>query len=62
MGGGTEKTLLPAEQRRCCRCTLSEPETQLPSLTKCEKYKHLREAHFLIFKINEIKSCSQTTA
>lgn len=49
--GRHRNTWFPAEQRLCCHCTLSEPETELHFLTKCEKYKHLREAHFKKFEL-----------
>ena len=40
------KTCLSAEQRPCCHRTLSEPETELHFLTKCEKYKQILGTHF----------------
>ena len=48
--GRHRKTWLPAEQRLCSHCTLNEPETELHFLTKCEKYKHIRETHFQKFE------------
>ena len=48
--GRHRKTWLPAEQRLCCHCTLNEPETELHFLTKCEKYKQIRQTHFPKFE------------
>uniref|UniRef100_A0A671W6R3 ribonuclease H n=1 Tax=Sparus aurata TaxID=8175 RepID=A0A671W6R3_SPAAU len=39
----TETGRHPAEQRLCCHCSLNEPETELHFLTKCEKFKYIRE-------------------
>ena len=44
--GRHRKTWLPPEQRLCCHCTLNEPETELHFLTKCEKYKQIRQTQF----------------
>ena len=41
---------LPAEQRLCCHCSLSQPKTESHFLTKCEKYTNIRETHFPKFK------------
>ena len=42
---------LPAEQRLCCHCSLNEPETELHFLTKCEKFKYIREIYFPKFEM-----------
>jgi len=44
------KTWLPAEQRLCCHCSLSQPETESHFLTKCEKYINIRETYFPKFE------------
>ena len=48
--GRHRKTWLPAEQRLCCHCTLSEPETELHFLTRCGKYEHIRKINFKKFE------------
>ena len=49
--GRHRKTWLPAEQRLCCHCSLNEPETELHFLTKCEKFKYIREIYFPKFEM-----------
>ena len=48
--GRYRKNWLPAEQRLCKHCTTSEPETELHFLTKCEKYKQIRQTYFPKFE------------
>ena len=48
--GRHRKTWLPPEQRLCCHCTSGETETELHFLTKCEKYKQIRQIHFPKFE------------
>ena len=45
--GRHRQTWLPAEQRLCCHCAASEPETELHFLIKCEKYNQIRQTYFL---------------
>jgi hypothetical protein len=44
------KTWLPVEERLCNHGTTAEPETVLHFLTKCQKYKTIRECHFPKFE------------
>ena len=48
--GSHRNPWLPVEERLCNHCTTAEPETELHFLTKCKKYKTIRECHFPIFE------------
>ena len=43
---GNRKTQLPVEEWLCNHCTTADTETELHFLTKCKKYKTIRECHF----------------
>ena len=44
--GRYRKTWLPVEERLCNHITTAEPETELHFLTKCKKYKTIRQCDF----------------